>query len=98
MTPTVCVLVYGVHLFGLWCQNQTIFGVVSKKPVTGLGFPLEIVVYCLWGTLLVIPMSDPDDKKPTAVPEVVSMMSKIMEHKLNLLNYLECSKTIVVLL
>ena len=39
-------------------------------------------------------MSDPDVKKPAAVPEVVSMMSKIMEHELNGLNYLEWSKTI----
>ena len=39
-------------------------------------------------------MSDPDDKKPAAVPEVVMMMSKITEHKLNGLNYLEWSKTI----
>ena len=79
----MCVLVYEVHLFGLWCQNPTIFCVVSKKPITGLGFPLEIVVSCLWGTLLVIPMSDPDNKKPSAVLEVVLMMPKIMEHKLN---------------
>ena len=39
-------------------------------------------------------MCDPDDKKPAAVPEVVPMMSKITEHKLNGLNYLEWSKTI----
>ena len=35
-----------------------------------------------------------DDKKPVAVLEVVPMMSKITEHKLNGLNYLEWSKTI----
>ena len=39
-------------------------------------------------------MSDPDDKKHVAVPEVVLMMSKITEHKPNGLNYLEWSKTI----
>ena len=39
-------------------------------------------------------MSDPGDKKHVAVPEVVPMMSKITEHKLNRLNYLEWSKTI----
>ena len=39
-------------------------------------------------------MSDPDDKKPTAVPKVVPMMSRITEHKLNGLNYLEWSKKI----
>ena len=83
-TPVACFLVLGVHLSGLWCQNPTVFGIVE-----GLGFPLGIVVSCLWGTLLVIPMSDPHYKKPTAVPKVVSMMSKITEHKLNGPNYLE---------
>ena len=39
-------------------------------------------------------MSDPDDKNPVVVSEVVPMMSKITEHKLNGLNYLEWSKTI----
>ena len=39
-------------------------------------------------------MSDLDDKKHVAVPEVVLMMSKITEHKSNGLNYLEWSKTI----
>ena len=39
-------------------------------------------------------MSDPDDKKHVAVSKVVPMMSKITEHKLNGLNYLEWSKTI----
>ena len=39
-------------------------------------------------------MSDPNDKKPAVVPQVVLMMSKITEHKLNDLNYLEWSKTI----
>ena len=34
------------------------------------------------------------DKKPAFVPEVVLMMSKITEHKLNGLNYLERSKKI----
>ena len=27
--PAACVLVLGVHLSGLWCQNPTVFGVVS---------------------------------------------------------------------
>ena len=35
-----------------------------------------------------------DDQKPALVPEVVPMMSKITEHKLNGLNYLDWSKTI----
>ena len=43
---------------------------------------------------LVIPMCDPDDKKPAAVSEVVPMMSKITEHKLNGLDYFEWSKAI----
>ena len=52
----------------------------------------------LWGALLVVLMSDtvkekfamvPDDKKHVVVPEVVPMMSKITEHELNGLNYLE---------
>ena len=33
-------------------------------------------------------------QKPALVPEVVPMMSKITEHKLNRLNYLDWSKTI----
>ena len=41
-------------------------------------------------------MSDPDDKKLEAVPEVVPTMSKITEHKLNGLDYLEWSKTICI--
>ena len=93
-TPAACILVLGVHLSGLWCQNPTVFGVVSKKPIVRLGFPLGIVVSCLWGTLLVILMSNPNDKKPVVVLKVVLMMSKITEHKLNGLNYLEWSKTI----
>ena len=35
-----------------------------------------------------------DDQKPTLRMEVVPMMSKIMEQKLNGLNYLDWSKTI----
>ena len=35
-----------------------------------------------------------NDQKPALVSEVVSMMSKIMEHKQNELNYLDLSKTI----
>ena len=35
-----------------------------------------------------------DNQKPALVPEVVSMMSKITEHKLNGLNNLDWSKTI----
>ena len=35
-----------------------------------------------------------DDHKPALVPEVVPMMSKIMEHRLNGLSYLDWSKTI----
>ena len=34
----------------------------------------------------------PDEQKPTLVLEVVPMMSKIMEHKLNGLNDLDWSK------
>ena len=39
-------------------------------------------------------MSDSEEKKPTPKPEVVSMMSKIMEDKLISPNYLKWSKTI----
>ena len=35
-----------------------------------------------------------DNQKPALVPEVVPIMSKITEHKLNGLNYLYWSKTI----
>ena len=35
-----------------------------------------------------------NDQKPALVLEVVPMMSKITEHKLNRLNYLDRSKTI----
>ena len=35
-----------------------------------------------------------DHQKPALVLEVVPMMSKITEHKLNGLNYLDCSKKI----
>ena len=35
-----------------------------------------------------------DDQKPTLVSKVVMMMSKISEHKLNGLNYLDWSKII----
>ena len=39
-------------------------------------------------------MSDSEEKKPTPKPEVVAMMSKIIEDKLTGPNYLEWSKTI----
>ena len=39
-------------------------------------------------------MSDSEEKKPTAKPKVVPMMSKITEDKLTSPNYLEWSKTI----
>ena len=39
-------------------------------------------------------MTDSTDKKPVSVPEVVPMMSKIMEDKLTGPNYLYWSKTI----
>ena len=39
-------------------------------------------------------MSDYEEKKPTPKPEVVLMMSKIMEDKLTSPNYLKWSKTI----
>ena len=39
-------------------------------------------------------MSDSEEKRPTSKPEVVPMMSKIMEDKLIDPNYLEWSKTI----
>ena len=35
-----------------------------------------------------------DDHKPALGPKVVPMMSKITKHKLNGLDYLDCSKTI----
>ena len=39
-------------------------------------------------------MSDSEEKKSTSKPEVVPMMSKIIEDKLTGPNYLEWSKTI----
>ena len=39
-------------------------------------------------------MSSMIDKNSTVVWDVVSVMSKIMDHKLNGLNYLDWSKTI----
>ena len=39
-------------------------------------------------------ISSSEDKKPIVTLEVVSMMSKITEHKLNSLIYLDWSKTI----
>ena len=56
--------------------------------------------FCLWsdydlcGPFLVVLMGDTVDKKPVLKSEVVSMMSKITDPKLNGLNYLEWSKTI----
>ena len=56
------------------------------------GFFKEFFVSCLWGALSVVLMSDTtekksavvsDDQKPALVSEVVPMMSKITEHKLN---------------
>ena len=41
-------------------------------------------------------MGDKADKKPVVMSEVVLMMSKITEHKLNGFNYLEWSKTIQI--
>ena len=39
-------------------------------------------------------MSDTIDKKPVVASKVVMMISKMTEHKLNSLNYLEWSNTI----
>ena len=96
-------LVLGVHLSCLWCQNPTIFGVVSENSLRDLGFFEEFFVSYISSAFLVVLMSDTaekksamvsEDKKPALVLEVVLMMSKITEHKLNGLNYFEWSKTI----
>ena len=91
-----------IHL--VYCAKlQLFFGVLSEKLLRTYGFFKEFFVSCLLGALSVILMSDTakkkstmvsDDQKHTLVPEVVSMMSKITEHKLNGLNYLDWSKTI----
>ena len=56
------------------------------------GFFREFFVSCLWGAISIVLMSDTtekksdvvsDDQKPSLVPKVVPMMSKITEHKLN---------------
>ena len=68
-----------------------------------MGFFEEFFVSHLSSAFLVVLMSDTtekkfamvsEDKKSDLVPEVVPMMSKITEHKLNGLNYFEWSKTI----
>ena len=93
------------EFFYLVCgaKIQLFFGVASETPFRDLGFFKEFFVSCLWGALLVVLMSHTaekksamvsDDQKLALVLEVVPMMFKIMEHKLNGLNYLEWSKTI----
>ena len=98
-TTKGCVLASGVNPSSLWCQTPTIFGVLSENLLRDLGFLQGILcLLSLRCSLSVVLMSDTAEKKsvvvsndqePALVPEVVPMMSKITEHKLNGLNYLD---------
>ena len=82
----------GVHPSGLWCQTPTIFGVLSENLLRDLGFFQGIFCFLSLGCSLCCSNEYTvekksavvsDDQKPALVSEVVPMMSKIMEHKLN---------------